>query len=607
MLESPLGTLPNDTLVGGRYRVGARLARGGMATVYRAEDMKLSRTVALKVLNAPKETGDPGQFTARLKMEAEALARLNHRHIVTVHDYGEMEDGGYYLVLEYVDGGSLSRLIRGGLLPVDESVKIVLQVARALRFAHAQGIIHRDVKPGNILLTTEEGERIAKLVDFGLVKFEGDQDGPTEHGLILGSAHCMAPEQIRGIAVDARTDIYGLGVVFFRLLTGRYPFNGDSNAKVIAQHIHKPVEDLAEATPELAAHPGLQKLVLKCLSKAPAGRYQSANELILALKDCAGLPDDDLVSASIEMSSSTLSEILQHRTVLVPGLAMILGGVVVLLMMLVSVGTALSVQSLTTRLPQEPPGSQTNAVLEEKTPPESDAVDAVSERDPGETTLEPTDATPEPHDEVVASPAPSPNPAARPRARRPRPEVQPSDDAVADAALPLQDAAPEAVAPDEPTVWGSAEPALVDAPEEPLVAPEPSPEEVLPATEPDPIVPEPVLPVEPEEPSAPAANSNRFALEVSVDLADRTSILRALTRIETLAVASGGSSALEGCTKTLSRDLVRMLGPAQPVSIYPRAMFDLMLEQAMADASREQVAAAIHAGHFDGSLRAKSE
>lgn len=288
-------TVPRGTVIADRYRVDHRLAKGGMATVYVATDTTLSRKVALKVLQAQKGE-DTGRLRERFRLEAEALARLNHRHIVAIYDYGDTEEGGHYLVMELVEGPSLFAVMKKERLDVMRAMRIAYQTARALRYAHKAEIVHRDVKTGNILLANEDEEEIAKLVDFGLVKLAGGQQ-LTAHGLILGTVHCMAPEQIRGGDIDARTDIYALGVVLFRMVTGKYPFQSKQTAEVLAAHLHAAVPTFASIDPDLRVPPDLEDVVRRCMQKNQDNRYQTCSELIRDLEQCMRVPLEDWVLA----------------------------------------------------------------------------------------------------------------------------------------------------------------------------------------------------------------------------------------------------------------------------------------------------------------------
>jgi eukaryotic-like serine/threonine-protein kinase len=255
-----------------RYEVTHLIARGGMAMVYRAQDTLLNRAVALKILY-PELSADP-LFVERFRREAQAAANLSHPNIVPVFDWGE-DDGTYFIVMELVDGTSLAELLRGGVtLSPARSAQIVAQVAAALGYAHRSGVVHRDVKPGNILLT-RDGQ--VKVTDFGIAQAVSSEDHLAEAGSVMGTATYFSPEQAEGAAVDGRSDVYALGVVLYEMLVGRPPFIGDSPVNVSSQHVHTAVpkmSDFSDTVPK-----DLESIVMESLSKSPDQRYQSADEL----------------------------------------------------------------------------------------------------------------------------------------------------------------------------------------------------------------------------------------------------------------------------------------------------------------------------------------
>ncbi|MGD8966549.1 MAG: serine/threonine-protein kinase, partial [Anaerolineae bacterium] len=246
----------------GQYQIVQQIGRGGMAVVYKAYQPALERHVAIKVL--PRELTFDQAFVERFQREARAAARLNHPHIVTVHDVGQA-DGAHFIVMELVDGPSLTDLLRQrGALSPEQAAQVVSQTASALDYAHQYGFIHRDIKPGNILLAADG---TAKLTDFGIVKpSEGTR--LTQTGTLLGTPAYMSPEQARGTAIGPGTDIYSLGVVTYEMLSGRVPFSGPTMA-VLHAHVYDP--------PDLTVLPGgVQPVVGKALAKDPGARYGSA-------------------------------------------------------------------------------------------------------------------------------------------------------------------------------------------------------------------------------------------------------------------------------------------------------------------------------------------
>src|SRR6187399_1174976 len=249
-------------LISGRYRLIAPLGEGGMATIWRAIDEQLDREVAVKILR-PQFSSDPG-FAARFKQEARSAGGLSHPNIVSVYDYGtDGADGEQYIVMELVDGRDLSTILRDrGSLSVDDSVRIAIGVASALEVAHRKGIVHRDVKPGNILIT-DAGD--VKVTDFGIARAVAEAS-MTVTGTTLGSVHYFSPEQARGDEVTGASDVYSLGIVLFEMLTGRRPFTGDSAAAVALKRLN---ED--PPTPTSIGHPVAPGAAAVAAATPPAG------------------------------------------------------------------------------------------------------------------------------------------------------------------------------------------------------------------------------------------------------------------------------------------------------------------------------------------------
>lgn len=266
-----------DRVYGGRYELHRRIARGGMAEVYLARDQLLDRPVALKVL-FPEFATDRA-FVERFRREAQAAANLSHPNIVSVYDWGE-EDGTYFIVMEYVEGRSLAQIVRdeGALLP-DRAADIATDIASALGFAHRNGVIHRDVKPGNVLVSPL-GQ--VKVTDFGIARAVTTQDNLTQTGTVMGTATYFSPEQARGESVDPRSDVYSLGVVLYELLTGVPPFTGDNPVSVAYKHVQESAELPTRLNPQIPA--ALESVTMKALAKNPANRYASADELAADLR-----------------------------------------------------------------------------------------------------------------------------------------------------------------------------------------------------------------------------------------------------------------------------------------------------------------------------------
>ena len=251
-------------LIAGRYELEKLVGSGGMSNVFRAHDRLLERTVALKILHE-QYTRDE-DYVERFRREARAVAKLSHPNIVTVIDRGE-QDGRQFIVFEYIDGQNLKELTRDGPLDVREAIGLTLQVARALSFAHDRGLVHRDVKPQNVLLN-EDGQ--AKVTDFGIAR-SLDVQGVTQTGTVLGTSDYIAPEQARGQKVDPKTDIYSLGAVLYELLVGEVPFSGDNFVAVAMRHVSEPVPSVLEARPDCPAR--LDLAIQRAMAKDPDDRF----------------------------------------------------------------------------------------------------------------------------------------------------------------------------------------------------------------------------------------------------------------------------------------------------------------------------------------------
>src|SRR5438270_10110502 len=258
-----------------RYKVVSRLGSGGMADVYLAEDQQLGRKVALKLLHH-RFAENPG-FVERFRREAQAAAGLQHPNVVGVYDRGAF-DGTYYIAMEYLPGRSLKQLIRQEA-PVDpvRAIDITIQILKAARFAHRRGVIHRDLKPHNVML--DEADH-AKVTDFGIAR-AGASD-MTETGSIMGTAQYLSPEQAQGHAVSEASDLYSIGVVLYELLTGQVPFDADSAVTIALKHVSEAPTAPTQVNPSVP--PALEEVVLWALNKNPADRPRNADELITALE-----------------------------------------------------------------------------------------------------------------------------------------------------------------------------------------------------------------------------------------------------------------------------------------------------------------------------------
>jgi serine/threonine protein kinase/tetratricopeptide (TPR) repeat protein len=270
-LETPVQVLKPGTLIGGKYKIIDEIGHGGMGVVYSAEDIRLKRTVAIKFL--PPHLADFADLKERFLIEAQAAAALSHPNICVIHEIGEAE-GRPFITMEHVVGETLRDKIKKGPFKPEEAVDIVSQVAAGLAEAHGKGIIHRDIKSGNIMVTPKGR---AKVMDFGLAKLRGSSS-LTKSQTTLGTVAYMSPEQARGGKLDGRTDIWSLGVVLYEMLSGKLPFKGEHDQSVIYAILHEEPESLAKARPGLA--PDLEHIVGQALSKKPADRYQTMEEFL---------------------------------------------------------------------------------------------------------------------------------------------------------------------------------------------------------------------------------------------------------------------------------------------------------------------------------------
>jgi eukaryotic-like serine/threonine-protein kinase len=264
--------------IAGRYEVEELVGHGGMSSVYKARDALLERHVALKILHEQYSTDD--DFVERFKREARSVAQLQHPNIVTVIDRGE-EDGRQFIVFEYIEGENLKEhVVRKGRLDVREALEISLEVARGLAFAHDQGLVHRDVKPQNILLN---GDGRAKVTDFGIARTV-DVDGMTQTGTVLGTSNYIAPEQASGKRVDAHSDVYALGAVLYELLAGEVPFPGESFVVVAMKHMHEPAPSLLDVRGDVPLR--VAAAVDRALEKDPDQRFPTMDAFAAELEAC---------------------------------------------------------------------------------------------------------------------------------------------------------------------------------------------------------------------------------------------------------------------------------------------------------------------------------
>src|SRR6266700_5383603 len=301
----PMRTMQTEVL-GERYKLQDPIGRGGMATIYRGQDLRMDRVVAIKVLREVYST-DP-KFVTRFQREAKAASALQHPNIVQVYDYGQT-NGNYFIVMELVEGTDLRRYLRSrGVLDIDRAVIIAHDVALSLGAAHRRGIVHRDVKPQNILVGRDGS---IKLTDFGIASVYKDINAErlTTTGMTLGTVQYYAPEQAQGEIVNPAADVYALGIVMYEMLTGRTPFDGDSPVAVAMQHIQDAPIPPSQFNPTIPAT--LEEVILHCLEKMPETRFRDGSELARALEAVG----EAMLGKTVPIPDSATSYQFQHGTI----------------------------------------------------------------------------------------------------------------------------------------------------------------------------------------------------------------------------------------------------------------------------------------------------
>ena len=308
-------------VLGDRYRVLERLGKGGMGEVHLAEHIAIGRRVAVKTLSG--DFRERPELARRFLQEARTASRVRHPNIVDITDFGHTDLGAPFFVMELLEGEELKVLLRREkTLPWDRVCSIGIQICAALTAAHTQGVVHRDMKPDNVFLIRQDDAELVKVLDFGIAKITDEETGDaTRTGVLLGTPHYMSPEQAQDDPLDARSDIYSMGVLLFRMVTGRVPFRGKSFMKVLGMHMQQPPPNPSDFAPEGGLSAEGEALILKCLAKDPADRYQSAEALAAALR---GTQEASLAPGSVVLPVETSS----RSWALIAGLGVVsLGGV----------------------------------------------------------------------------------------------------------------------------------------------------------------------------------------------------------------------------------------------------------------------------------------
>jgi serine/threonine-protein kinase len=342
-------TIDVGTLLADRYRLEAQIGSGGMSTVFRAFDTVLERTVAIKRMH--RNLAENPEQLERFGREARAVARLNHPNIVQVIDAGEHDDTPF-IVFEYVDGETLKeRVQRAGRLPVTEAVAYAIEIARALGAAHERGIVHRDVKPQNVLIN-EDGQ--AKVTDFGIARTL-EEHGLTADGRVLGTTDYVSPEQAMGHDVDGQSDVYSLGIVLYEMLVGDIPFHGDNQVAVAMKHVRDELPDVQQLRPSIGT--ALAAVVDRATAKSLDVRYPSTQELVADLEDVLTIEAGRRGETTGEATAvfRALPQAQRSRANLRPGRRMILGGALLLVVAALAAAAFLVLGDNTTRGTKQTP------------------------------------------------------------------------------------------------------------------------------------------------------------------------------------------------------------------------------------------------------------
>ena len=304
-----MGSTPPQKL--GRYEIARELGRGAMGVVYEAVDPNIGRAVALKTIRLDAVATNAEELAQRFRNEARAAGRLSHPNIVTVYDAGE-QDGVLYIAMELLEGRTLQALLaEQRRLPVEQAIDITRQICAGLDFAHAKGIVHRDIKPGNVILASHG---FAKITDFGIAR---SGEAMTLTGQVLGTPHYMSPEQVVGKTLDARSDLFSVGVILYEMLTGERPFDGPSMTTVMYKIVHE--TPAPPRTLDASIHPGLSAAIEKALAKSPEMRFQNGAELVAALKNYRNLDPALIETATLPVLTPETAPIVAQSSPAAPG------------------------------------------------------------------------------------------------------------------------------------------------------------------------------------------------------------------------------------------------------------------------------------------------
>ncbi len=307
-LRSVEGSDLIGSIIGGNYHIEKKLGEGGMGAVYLGEHVKMGRKSAIKVMTQAM-ANDP-EAIARFNREATNAARINHPNVCAIYDFGETPDGTIFLAMEFIEGDTLGDVLTtaGGPLPLDRAANILDQTADALQAAHDLGIVHRDLKPDNIMIAKSRGNDLVKVVDFGIAKAMGGEEGQkvTKTGLVIGTPEYMSPEQLSGDVLDGRSDVYSLALVFFRVITGTLPFPAESAQETMIKRLTDDPLTLEQALPGGSFPPALQTVMDHALQRMPGDRFKHATELSAGVRSAmAGAPTSGADRPAVDTESAT--------------------------------------------------------------------------------------------------------------------------------------------------------------------------------------------------------------------------------------------------------------------------------------------------------------